>query len=57
VLPPAPQIGSDDGVRPGGTTPIAGAIGGINEEHIRLAERLRRQRAGLPDVAGADASE
>ncbi len=53
VLPPAPQL-QFAGINPGGTTPIAGAIGGINEEHIRLAERLRRRRAGLPDV---DASE
>lgn len=56
VLPPAPQL-LFDGVSPGGTTPIAGAIGGINEEHIRLAERLRRRREGLPDVDAADPSE
>jgi hypothetical protein len=49
VLPPASQL-LFDGISPGGTTPIAGAIGGINEEHIRLAERLRRRRDGLPDV-------
>lgn len=53
VLPSPPQL-QFAGVNPGGTTPIAGAIGGINEEHIRLAERLRRRRAGLPD---ADVSE
>ena len=56
VLPPAPQL-QFDGVRPGGTTPIAGAIGGINEEHMRLAERLRRHRAGLPDVDAVDSED
>lgn len=53
VLPPPPQL-QFVGINPGGTTPIAGAIGGINEEHIRLAERLRRRRAGLLDVDGSD---
>lgn len=49
VLPAAPQL-QFAGVNPGDRTPIAGAIGGIIEEHVRLAERLRRRRAGLPDV-------
>lgn len=53
VLPAPPQL-QFDGIRPGGTTPIAGAIGGINKEHVRLAERLRRRRAGLPDVDASD---
>ena len=48
-LPAAPLL-TFDGVRPGNTTPIQGAIGNINEEHLRLAERLRRRRAGLPDA-------
>jgi hypothetical protein len=37
------------GHQAGGTTPISGAIGGINEEHVRLAERLRLRRAGVPE--------
>jgi hypothetical protein len=41
------------GVKPGGTTPVSSAIGGVNEEHLRLAERVRRRRAGLPDVGAA----
>jgi hypothetical protein len=53
VLPPPPQL-QFAGINPGGTTPIAGAIGGINEEHIRLAEQLRRRRAGLPDVGASE---
>jgi hypothetical protein len=53
VLPGTPSL-AFTGVSPGGTTPIAGAIGGINEEHLRLAERMRRRRAGLPDVDVAD---
>lgn len=49
VLPPDPPI-DFTGVNPGGTVPIAGAIGGVNEEHLRLAERIRRRRERLPDL-------
>lgn len=52
VLAPAPQ-NAFVGVNPGGTTPIRGAIGGVNQEHLRLAERVRRRRAGLPDLGAA----
>lgn len=48
VLPDAPSI-AFAGHQAGGTTPISGAIGGINEEHVRLAERLRLRRAGVPE--------
>lgn len=48
VLPDLPSV-TFTGIRPGGTTPISGAIGGISEEHLRLAERLRLRRAGLPE--------
>lgn len=44
TLPNRPQI-DFDGVAPGGTVGIAGAIGGVNTEHLRLAERLRRHRS------------
>ena len=52
VLPDFPSI-TFTGVRPGGTTPLSGAIGGINEEHVRLAERLRLRRAGASEADGA----
>jgi len=48
TLPDAPPL-AFAGIRPGGTTPIEVAIGNINEEHLRLAERLRRRRAEQPD--------
>jgi hypothetical protein len=53
VLPSPPRL-QFGGINPGGATPIAGAIGGINEEHIRLAERLRRRRACLLDVHASE---
>jgi len=43
LLPSPPAI-AFMGVSPGGTTPIQGAIGAINEEHLSLAEQLRLQR-------------
>lgn len=46
---PAPPSIAFAGARPGGTTPISGAIGGINEEHVRLAERVRRLRESVPE--------
>jgi hypothetical protein len=46
VLPSDPAI-AFDGAEPGDTTPVSGAIGGINQEHIRLAERLRIARQNL----------
>lgn len=50
TLPIPPQI-SFAGIRPGNTVEISGAIGGVNEQHLRMAERLRRRRAGLPDLS------
>lgn len=47
VLPAMPAI-AFDGSAPGGTTAVSGAIGGINQEHIRLAERLRVARQDDP---------
>jgi hypothetical protein len=49
TLPAAPLL-EFAGVSPGHTTPLEGTIGNINEEHLRLAERLRRRRTGLPDT-------
>lgn len=43
LLPSQPGI-KFTGVAPGGTTPIQGAIGAINEEHLSLAEQLRLRR-------------
>lgn len=45
TLPETPPV-AFAGIAPGDTTPIQGAIGGINTEHLRLAERLRLRRAG-----------
>src|SRR5690242_11834380 len=46
TLPDSPSL-RFRGIAPGGSSKIVGAVGGVNEEHIRLAERLRRHRAGL----------
>jgi hypothetical protein len=45
ALPTQPDLGFL-GTDPGGTTPISGAVGAINQEHLRLAERLRKKRVG-----------
>jgi hypothetical protein len=50
VLPAEPTI-EFTGVEPGGTVEIQGAIGGVNLEHVRLAERLRIRQAAASKLA------
>jgi len=41
------------GIDPKSKIPLSGAIGGINQEHVRLAERLRLTRLTKTEVDGA----
>ncbi|MCW2984739.1 MAG: hypothetical protein JWR63_2309 [Conexibacter sp.] len=43
-LPDSPVL-SFAGISPGGTVPLSGASGGIDREHVQLAERVRLRRA------------